>query len=1243
MNSLPASGRSTLLATVLVGLAIWITPLQAHSASGNQGTNEIRIVELQGTVEISPAGTQRWFLTQTNQILRPSDKLRTGPHSRVALRWSDQSVVSFGALTLLEIRLPHEPGAANGLNLLGGLLSFFHRDPPGRIRVITRGGTAGVKGTEFVVGIEIVDGTERTRISVIDGTVQFGNDQDSLTLTNSQQAVAELGKAPVRTAGFIANNVLQWCFYYPAVLDLRDLPLTAEEEQVLSDSLAAYRKGDLLKALASYPLERVPGSDAERVYYAALLLSVGRVDQTEASLDALPAGDPSGRVQRLAAALHQLIAAVKFQTAPSTLNPQLSTELLAASYYEQSRAVSEESLSGALNLARQSTTHSPQFGFAWARVAELEFSFGRTGRALEALNKSLDLTPRNAQALALKGFLLAAQNKTREAIEWFNQAIGVDAALGNAWLGRGLCRIRRGESRGGREDLLVAAALEPQRSLLRSYLAKAYGDAGDSQRTSHELDLAKGLDKADPTPWLYSALLKQQQSRINEGIADIEKSEELNQNRSLFRSQFLLDQDRAVRSANLAQLYQHDGMTQVAVREATRAVDSDYGNAPAHLFLANAYDALRDPTRIELRYETPWFHELLLANLLSPVGGGRLSQFVSQQEYSKLLEADGLGVSILNEWRSDSELRSTASLFGTYGRTSFGFDVFYRNDDGDRPNSDDRRVEVYGQFKHEVTPNDIFYFLGKWQDQESGDTFKTYDNRPLSPGLRFEETQAPGLLLAGWNHQWGPGANTLFLGGRLSAEQTLSDPRADQLLLVRDSAGLRPGFVQIVGGFDQFTNPALRNATPPAVSIGPDGETLIYSPALLQSFAPFLGTGDVTNVSHAPFDFYTRRRFEIYSAELQHLQQLERNTLIFGGRLQEGEFETDARLNVIRPNFDGFFSTPAADQHSTTDFERTSLYAYDYWSVAPWLTLIGGGSWDRIKHPDNFRNPPITDEQRREEQVSGKIGFTLTTSRWFRMRGVYAEALGGITFDESVTLEPVQLAGFNQAYRTVLSESIVGSVETPQFTIYGLSVEGTLPSHTWWGASFSVIEQDVNRTVGAFTGYDLSVFVNSPAYFPDSTPQRLAYREQSFEATINQLLGAEVAVGALYRVTKSELRNTFPEIPTTLKPDADTKDEATLRELSFFSNWNSPIGLFGRVEANWYSQHLEDDPSKLPRAGDEFWQLNALLGYRFNRNHAEISVGVLNINDADYRLSPLNPYGDIPRERTAVVRCRFTF
>ena len=56
----------------------------------------------------------------------------------------------------------------------------------------------------------------------------------------------------------------------------------------------------------------------------------------------------------------------------------LSTEFLAASYYAQSRAGREDSLKTALHLARQAATNSPRFGFAWARVAELEFSFGHT-------------------------------------------------------------------------------------------------------------------------------------------------------------------------------------------------------------------------------------------------------------------------------------------------------------------------------------------------------------------------------------------------------------------------------------------------------------------------------------------------------------------------------------------------------------------------------------------------------------------------------------------------------------------------------------------------------------------------------------------------------------------------------------------------------------------------------------------------------------------------------------------------
>src|SRR4029077_13044791 len=164
--------------------------------------------------------------------------------------------------------------------------------------------------------------------------------------------------------------------------------------------------------------------------------------------------------------------------------------------------------------------------------------------------------------------------------------------------------------------------------------------------------------------------------------------------------------DRAVRSANLAAIYQDDGMDDLSLREATRGVDADYSNASSHLFLANSYNALRDPTRVNLRYETPWFNELLLANLLSPVGGGPLSQFVSEQEYSKMFEANRLGISSTSTYLSTGELREIASQWGIYGNVSYSFDTEFQYNDGTRPNNEITRSESYAQAKVQVTPKD---------------------------------------------------------------------------------------------------------------------------------------------------------------------------------------------------------------------------------------------------------------------------------------------------------------------------------------------------------------------------------------------------------------------------------------------------------------------------------------------------------------------------------------------------------
>src|SRR6185295_19015307 len=173
-----------------------------------------------------------------------------------------------------------------------------------------------------------------------------------------------------------------------------------------------------------------------------------------------------------------------------------------------------------------------------------------------------------------------------------------------------------------------------------------------------------------------------QNNLINEAIRDLEKSQALNDNRSVYRSQLLLDQDQAVRGANLAAMYRDAGMSDVAVREASRAVNYDYGNYSAHLFLANSYIGLSDPNLIDLRYETPAESEYLLANLLAPVGAGTISPAISQQEYSRLFERDRLGVVSDTEYLSRGAWTQSGAQFGTLDNFNYSVEGFYRSDPG---------------------------------------------------------------------------------------------------------------------------------------------------------------------------------------------------------------------------------------------------------------------------------------------------------------------------------------------------------------------------------------------------------------------------------------------------------------------------------------------------------------------------------------------------------------------------------
>ena len=101
------------------------------------------------------------------------------------------------------------------------------------------------------------------------------------------------------------------------------------------------------------------------------------------------------------------------------------------------------------------------------------------------------------------------------------------------------------------------------------------------------------------------------------------------------------------------------------------------------------------------------------------------------------------------------------------------------------------------------------------------------------------------------------------------------------------------------------------------------------------------------------------------------------------------------------------------------------------------------------------------------------------------------------------------------------------------------------------GVPVNVIEQDVDRTLGVFDGYDISPLLpNSPALFrrQHGAATRTTAR-RAFGADLNQLIGERFSVGAGFRVTRSELRTTFTELADRARSHADLEDEATLQEL----------------------------------------------------------------------------------------------
>ena len=693
-------------------------------------------------------------------------------------------------------------------------------------------------------------------------------------------------------------------------------------------------------------------------YRASQMLAVGRVDEAKADIDKALRIDPNFSD---AMALQSIIAVVQNDKEKAlnqaqkavAADPQSATAQIALSYARQARF----DLEGARASVEAAVKLDPGNAIAWARLADLQASFGELGKALEAAKKAESLAPDLALTQTVLGFAFLTQVNIDESMAAFEKAITLDQAAPLPRLGLGLAKIRKGDLEAGGREIEIAAGLDSGNSLVRSYLGKTYYEEKRTELDGREYATAKKLDPNDPTPWFYDAIRLQTVNRPVEALHNYQKAIELNDNRAIYRSKLLLDSDLAARQSSLARIYNNLGFQQRGLVEGWQSVNTDPSNFSAHRFLSDSYAALP-------RHEIARVSELLQSQLLQPINITPIQPTLAE---------------------------SNLFLIGSQGPSTAGFNTYN---------------PLFNRNQAVLQADGLVGSNSTWGAE--GIASGIYDKLSLSAGYTHFETD-------GWreNADQNDDIANIFAQYELSyktsiqAEYRYRDTKSGDIqssFFMDDySSNLR------TAGYNSLIRLGFRHAfAPDSVLIGNFGYQSAEQTIQDQS--------DIKEFIASSFDFDGKFDQNAYSGELEYFFRSEYLNLAGGigyFYVDTEKTETSAKLQLHLPPLppDG----PAAQdlliqiesKKEENGRDHTNLYLYSYLNLLENVTLTLGASGDFLNSSSQ--------KDKDKDQFNPKFGITWNPVPDTTLRGAAFRVLKR-TLVTNQTLEPTQVAGFNQFY-----------------------------------------------------------------------------------------------------------------------------------------------------------------------------------------------------------------------------------
>jgi len=901
---------------------------------------------------------------------------------------------------------------------------------------------------------------------------------------------------------------------------------------------------------------------------AAADLSVGRVDEARTTLDQLIAEDTTDA--GLAFALRAVINVVQNQLEQAltdanqavALNPDSAATYIALSYAQQAGfQINEARATLLLAVEKQ-----PEDALAWARLAELQLMLGETQQATDAAQKAVALEPELGRTQITLGFAALAEFRTADARKAFEKAITLDSADPLPHLGLGLARISAGELEQGRSEIEVAVGLGSNNALLRAYLGKAYFEEKRAPLDREQFAIASQLDPMDPTPYLYAGIAKQTENRPVEALDDLKKSIELNDNRAVYRGRLLLDKDRAARGTSLARVYNDLGFSVLGLNEATQSLSIDPQNASAHRFLSDTYKDT--PGRVE----TARVSELLQSQMLQEQNLNPVQPSVSSTNLN-IATAGGPAAAGFNEFtplfeRNQAQLNVTgfggtndtgggeAVLSGAYDAFSGSAGYFKYDTDGYRDNND-LEHEIWNVYTQwAATPTLNFQAEYSHRDTEHGDLDQNFDLDDFDSTLDTDTEEDIYRLGA----RYSPNANSSVL---LSYIRSDTDSNVNSVPVDDIIPSIAPGI---------FPDGFIRVTEEEDASIDTDQFDAQY---IYEGMSFNL----VTGVSYSDSD-------------------------------ADDTIESITSLEI--PPFVPPTTDPPVFINADSDTIDKRVYAYTDWDIMPSVTGTIGFSYV------DFESDVEAFDQLDFDEFNPKLGVRWDINDSLQARATYFKNVMPVMASKR-TLEPTQVAGFNQFY---------DDPNATKSTRYGAALDWQPGNALAFGVELT--KRELRSPV---------LNVNNGT-IPFEDRDEWEYRGYGYWTPSDRWsLGIEAIFDKFENESDSLVSTSVPEKVTTQTFPAN---------VTYFH----PGGLFAGVTVTHIDQRVHREAISLQAEGDDSFDLTDVsIGYRLPKRRGIASLTVQNLFDKDfkyqddsYRTFSVEPYvsGYVP-ETTIMGRLTLSF